>query len=144
MYQFNDNYNEKARFWFEKKLIDNKNWALLPKSSKAILPVIACHVNKQGIAFPSEQTIAILSGVSDKVVRQGIRSLEGFPSFKWNPYLTKRGKWSKNFHLKLPVQNRGHAFPFHRVLLEYGIWRELIPTAKAIYPVMRYFSFFDH
>ena len=143
MYQFKENFNDKARFWFEKKLIENKNWALLPKSSKAIFPVIACYVNETGVAFPSEQTIAILSGVSDKVVRQGIRGLEGFPNFKWHTYITTRGKRSKKFHLKLSVQNRGHAFSFHRVLLEYGLWRKMTPAAKALYPVMRNFSFYN-
>lgn len=144
MYQFDDNFNDKARFWFEKKLINNKNWALLLKSSKAIFPVIACYVNETGVAFPSEQTIAILSGLSDKVVREGIRGLEGFPNIKWHSYLTKRGKRSKKFHLKLPAQNRGHEFSFFRIVLEYGLWREMTPAAKALYPVMRHFSFFDH
>jgi hypothetical protein len=125
-------------------LIENKNWALLPKSSKAIFLVIACHANEKGIAFPSEQTIAILSGVSDKVVRQGVRDLEGFPNFRCYPYLTNRGKRSKKFHIKLSVQNRGHAFSFFRIAVEYGLWRKMTPSAKAIYPVMRCFGFFDH
>ncbi|MFC1798351.1 hypothetical protein ACFLZL_00905 [Thermodesulfobacteriota bacterium] len=144
MYQFDDDFNHKARFWFRKKLIKNMNWALLPKASKAIFPVIACHVNEHGIAFPSEQTIAILSGLTEKIVRNGIKGLEHFPSFEWKHYLTKRGRRSKKFCVKLPVENhRGKAFPFFRVVLEYGLWMKLSPTAKALYPVMRHFGFFE-
>jgi hypothetical protein len=44
----------------------------------------------------------------------------------------------------LPSTNhRGSAFPFHKYILEAGIWRKLRPSAKALYPVMRHFGFFD-
>jgi hypothetical protein len=144
MYQFKEEINFRQFFWWKKKLIKNLNWALLPKSSKAVFPVIACHANQKGEAFPSEQTIAILAGVSDKIAREGIRGLEGFPGFKLNYYLSQRGKRAKKYMLKLPSSNnRGSAFPFFKFVLEAGIWREMIPSAKALYPVMRYFGYFD-
>jgi hypothetical protein len=144
MYQFKEHCNATQFFWWNKKLIENKNWALLPKSSKAVWPVITCHANESGIAFPGERTIAILAGVSDKIARAGIKGLEGFPGFKWDYYLTKRGKQAKNFKIKLPSPNyRGSAFPFYKFILEAGLWREIRPSAKALYPVMRYFGFFD-
>ena len=120
------------------------NWAMLSKSSKAVFPVIACHCDKKGLAFPGEKTIAALAGVTDKVARQGIKALDGFPGFEWNSYLTKRGKRGKKFFLKLPSDiKNGKAFPFHRFIFDSGIWSELKPTAKALYPVMRCFSYFD-
>ncbi len=125
-------------------MIENKNWALLPKSSKAVWPVIACHANERGIAYPGERTIAILAGVSDKVAREGISRLDAFPGFDWDYYLTKRGKRSKKFKVKLPtVNNRGNAFRFYKFILEAGFWSEIRPSAKALYPVMRYFGYFD-
>jgi hypothetical protein len=120
------------------------NWALLPKSSKAVFPVIACHANNKGEAFPGEQTIAILAGISNKIVREGIRGLAAFPNFKSDNYITRRGKKGKKFFLNIPSSNNsGSAFPFHKFILEAGIWREIRPTAKALYPVLRYFGFFD-
>jgi hypothetical protein len=144
MYQFKEEINSRQFFWWHKKLIKNMNWALLPKSSKAVFPVIACHANEKGEAFPSEQTIAILGGVSDKIAREGIRGLEEFPGFKLNYYISKRGKRAKKYSLKLlSNDDRGSAFPFFKFILEAGIWREMIPSAKALYPVMRFFGFFD-
>jgi len=144
MYQFKEECNHNQFFWWKKKLIENMNWALLPKPSKAVFPVIACHANERGKAFPSEQTIAIFAGVSDKTAREGIRGLEAFPGFKLDYYLSQRGKRAKKYMLKLPSSNnRGSAFPFFKFVLEAGIWREMKPSAKDLYPVMRYFGFFD-
>jgi hypothetical protein len=144
MYQFKEPCNSTQFFWWNKKLIENLNWALLPKSSKAVFPVIACHANEKGVAFPGERTIAIFAGVSDKVVREGIRKLEGFPGIEWDYYLSKRGRRAKSFKVKLPPANfRGSAFPFFKFILEAGLWREIRPSAKALYPVMRYFGYFD-
>jgi hypothetical protein len=144
VYQFKEPLNREQFFWWEKKLIENKNWALLPKPAKAIFPVIAAHADEQGRAFPGERTIAILSGRTDKMVREGIRQLQDFPPVQVNPYVTKNGRRAKRFHVKLPKQpDRGTAFPFHRMIIEGGNWSLLKPTARALYPVMRYFGFFD-
>jgi len=144
MYQFKEDLNQSQFFWWDKKLIENMNWAVLPKSSKAIFPVIACHANSKGEAFPGEQTIAILAGVSDKIVRKGIRGLETFPNFRCDYYVSRRGKRAKKFFLNIPSNNSGHnAFPFYKFILESGIWRKIKPSAKSLYPVLRYFGFFD-
>ena len=68
---------------------------------------------RQGEAFPSEQTIAILSGLTDKVVREGIRGLDGFPGFSFEQYVTRRGRRSNKFQLEmLRNSERGAGFPF--------------------------------
>jgi hypothetical protein len=122
----------------------NMNWAILPKASKAVFPVIACHCDKNGLSFPGERTIGILSGNTDKTVREGLRGLRDFPEFKMSYYITKRGRKAKRFFLNLPSQNlKGRSFPFYKFLLESGQWRELKPTAKALYPVMRHWGYFD-
>ncbi len=91
---------------------------MLSTAAKAIYPVIACHVNKDGVAFPGEGTISALAGVTPKVVRKGIHDLEGFPGFSWNKYLTRRGRRSKMFFLKLPQEkNSGKHSLFTRPLL---------------------------
>lgn len=143
MYQFKERVDEIGHFWFEKKLIENKNWAALESASKAIYPVIGCHSNELGVAFPGETTIAILSGRTDKIVRKAIIGLEDFPGINIEKYVTKRGRRSKKFILSKHSGEPGSAFPFHRTILEYGNWLHLLPSAQALYPVMRYFGYFD-
>jgi len=119
-------------------------WATLPKASKAIFPVLSCFRDgKTGVAFPSEQTVAILSGRTDKVVRMGIKGLEGFPGVQMERYLTARGRWSRRFFITAPPQEKGRAFPFFKAVVTGGYWLFLTPTAQALYPVMRYFSFYE-
>jgi hypothetical protein len=144
MYQFKEECNHNQHFWWKKKLIENMNWALLPKPSKAVFPVIASHANEKGQAFPGERRIAILAGISDKKAREGINGLEAFPGFNFDFYLSKRGRRAKKFIVKLPLGNeKGRAFPFFKFVLDAGLWRELKPSAQALYPVMRYFGFVD-
>lgn len=144
MYQFKDEVHENVFFRFDKLWIENMNWALLPKSSKAILPVIAVHCNKDEIAFPSEQTIAILSGLTEKTVREGIKGLLGFPGFKLDHYVTKCGRRANKFMFIFPPEDeKGRCFFFNKSIIEGGNWRFLKPVSKALYPVMRHFANFD-
>ena len=144
MYQFTDQINYESLFVFDKRWIKNMNWAALPKASKAIFPVIAAHCDKKGLAFPSERRIAILSGRTDKVVRVGIKDLNGFPGFKVGYRITNTGKRGKRFEMNLPQIKQGETFPFHRCIIYGGNWSQCTPTAMALYPVMRRFSYFDY
>jgi hypothetical protein len=153
MFHFPDEVDWTRFFRFDKRWIENLNWARISPAAKAVLPVIACHCNERGESFPGEEVIAALSGRTAKIVRQGIRDLEGFPGFSCERYLTRRGKKGKRFNLVLPPKGeRGRSFFFHRGIIDGGIWRKrsseqdragLIPTAQALYPVMRYFSRYD-
>jgi hypothetical protein len=59
-------------------------------------------------------------------------------------YKTNRqGKRSKRFHIEIPPDEKGRAYPFHRSIIDEGNWRELKPTAMALYPVMRNLGKFD-
>ena len=121
MYQFREKINYQQFFRFDKKLVENMNWALLPKSSKAVFPVIACHCNDKGESFPSERTIAIMSGRTDKTVRDGIKGLETFPGFKFTFYVTSRGRRAKRFYINQPSTDiKGRIFPFHKCIIEGG------------------------
>ena len=144
MYQFGEVLNRGLFFRFDRKWIENMNWALLPKSSKGILPVIASHSNDSGESFPGEQTIAALSGWTDKKVRQGVNGLVGFPGFEVSHYITKRGRRSKRFKMVFPPEGeKERSLFFHKIIIEGGNWRELKPASQALYPVMRYFGYFD-
>ncbi len=144
MYHFPEKVNYTNFFRFDRRWIKNMNWARISPAARAVLPVIACHCNDQGVSFPGEDVIAALSGRTPKTARQGIRDLDGFPGLTWEHYLTRRGKRGKRFILELPQKGeRGRSFFFHRAILDGGNWAELSPAAQAVYPVLRYFSYFD-
>jgi len=144
MFHFPDEVDWTRFFRFDKKWIENMNWARISPAAKAVLPVIACHCNERGEAFPGEETIAALSGRTPKTVRQGIRDLDGFPGFTWQHYLTRRGKRGKRFQIEFaPTNEKGRTFFFHRGIIDGGIWCELKPTAQAIYPAMRHFATYE-
>jgi hypothetical protein len=144
MQKFKENINETNFFWWDKELIKSIVWRGLPPASKTVFPVIVCHCNKNGIAFPSEGTISALCGRTEKTVRKGINGLDVLPNLHWERYVTKTGHYSRKFYYTRPnSRERGRCFPFYKWIIESGIWRELKPTAQALYPVMRYFAFFD-
>jgi hypothetical protein len=145
MYLFKDDIDSEGFVWWSKKFILSKQWALLPNAAKAVYPVIAIHCDKNGYSYPKERTIAIISGRTDKVARQAIRDIENFlgESFEIFKYISKRGKRSKRFKLKIPAYTKGDTFPFYRWIFQSGIWQELKPTAQALYPVMRSFGYYS-
>lgn len=143
LYQFSEITNNDIHFWFDKKLISNFNWATLPPASRAVFPVIACHRNENGLSFPGERTIAIMSGVTDKTARSGIMGLEGFPGYKMSFYTSKFGRRSKRFIIDKPPVLKGRSFPFFKSIIESGTWSKLTPTGQALYVTMRSFGFYD-
>ncbi len=144
MFHFPNEIDWAKFFRFDKRWVENMNWARITPAAKAVLPVIACHCNERGQSFPGEETIAALSGLTAKSARKGIHDLEGFPGFDWEYYLTRRGKRGKRFLLTFPQKGiKGRSFFFHRGIIDGGLWRELKPAARALYPVMRYFSRYD-
>jgi hypothetical protein len=113
-------------------------------ASKAIFPVIAVHQNEKGECWPSQQTIADLSGYSEKTVREGLKGLQekGFSGIKLVK-VKKTGMQWPGIHYKmdpLPVGKKGY-FPFHKDLVSSKKWSQLKSTAKALYPVMRCFGY---
>lgn len=144
MYQFQEKIDHKGHFWFNKKIILDRKWADLPSASKSIFPVIASHSDSRGFCFPGEQRIAILSGLTEKTARAGVAGLENFEeAVIVTPYLTRRGRRSKQFIVALGADGPGQSFPFFSAIFHTGSWRMLKPAAQAVYPVMRSFGFFD-
>lgn len=144
MFHFPDEVNLDYFFRFDRRWIENMNWARISPAARAVLPVVAVHCDEQGRSFPGEEAIAALSGRTPKTARQGIRNLAGFPGFDWEYYLTRRGKRGKRFTLKLPPKGeKGRCFFFYRAIFDGGNWAQLTPAAQSVYPVLRYFSYFD-
>jgi hypothetical protein len=143
MYQFKDEINYINFFRFDKMLVRSGKWADLPKASKSVYPVILVHCNKKGIAFPGQETIAILSGRTEKTVREGIEGLKRFLGLKAHKMLTGRGRWSYRYEINITPDEKGRSFSLYKCLFESGHWRRLSSCAHSLYIVMRTFAFFE-
>ena len=129
--------NQTNFFKWDKGLIINKKWALLPKAAKSIFPAIAVHCNAKGKCYPTQKTIADLSGRTEKTVWAGIKGLaeNEFSELKVSKVKMQGMQWPGNhYYLKFPSTNY---FPFYKSLIDDGKWRQLKPSAQALYPVMR-------
>jgi hypothetical protein len=143
MYTFKDKINYVNFFRFDNDLVRRKRWASLPKSSKSIYPVVAVHCDANGKAFPSQETIAILSGTTSKTVRAGIQGLKKLPGFSVYKIATSRGHESSIYKITPTPEKKGRSFPLYKCVIEGGHWGQLSASAHALYIVMRTFSFFD-
>lgn len=143
MYQFKETLNYSVFYKFDKMNVRNKKWARLPQASKSIYPVIAVHCDKEGVAFPGQLTIAILSGRTPKTVRDGISGLIGYPGFKVNKKITNTGHRAKKYKIDPAPNDRGRSFRFYKCFVYGGNWSQLTPSAQALYPVIQTFSLFD-
>jgi len=138
--------SEKIFFRWNKSLIKKKKWALLSLASKTIFPVIAVHNTDKRESWPSQQTIAELSGYTEKTVREGIKGLEevGFSGIKIIKLKKYGMRWPCNhYSLDFPRVGKKGYFPFHKSLITNMKWSQLKPSAKALYPVMRCFGYND-
>jgi hypothetical protein len=143
VYQFSDeDLNQNQFFRFNEKWILNMNWALLPLASKAVLPVIYAYDNRNGQSWPSETTIAALTGLSCKTVRKGVDGLLNLPGFSYDWQMTATGRKSKKFKFNIPGKG-DPVFFFHKIIMTGGNWRLLKPISKTVYPVLRAFSAWD-
>jgi len=140
--------NQANNFFFkwDKNLIKEKHWASLPLAAKAIFPVIAVHYNKMGECWPSQKTIAELSGYTEKTVREGIKGLleNGFSGMKLFK-IKKAGMLWPGVHYQIdstPIGKKGY-FPFHKSLIIGKKWSRLTHSAQALYPAMRCFGYND-
>jgi hypothetical protein len=144
VHKFPDKTDQRTFFRFSKDLILDGTWAGLPPSSKAIFPVIGVHCDcNTGEGWPNEETIAILSGVTPKTVRDGIKGLEALPGFSKRQTITARGHRKNIYKISIPIRDEDKYFFFYKQLLDSGNWYHLSQTAKALYPVMRTYAFFD-
>jgi hypothetical protein len=147
-YRFPETFDYDLFFKVKADMITASNslWARLPLSSKSVYPVIGCHCNAKGEAWPSIQTIADLAGITRKTAGEGIKGLMKLPWFTIKSRITKRGLRSKKYIIE---QDRRPMFPFHKTIIESGAWRMLSMEGKskaahAVYCVCRSFGFMDY
>lgn len=142
MYLFSEKINWDNWYFFSKDIVLNYHWANLPPSTRAILPVIMMFRNKNtGEAFPSHQTIGALAGLSEKSVSKGIKSIESLDDFDVKTHRTSKG--NKAFKYVIPKYEGDGLIKINHSLFASGYWRELTPTAKSVYIVLRVLAEYD-
>jgi hypothetical protein len=138
LYQFPERLHYDVYFRLDKDWILKKRWAKLPKASQSILPVIAAHCSPKGHAYPSQNTIAALSGLSEKEVRIGLKGLDKFPGFAQAWYVTLLGNWGKRYRLRMPrARDENRYIRIYRCIFDGGNWQALTRVGRALYPVLR-------
>ncbi|MDA3897498.1 MAG: hypothetical protein PF482_15285 [Desulfobacteraceae bacterium] len=146
-YKFPETINDKNFFKFSKQLVLSGKWATLPLSTNSIFPVIASFANSEGIAYPTQETIGILSGCGLKTVREGIAGLLKMSDIKIHNKISKRGLRQKIYTVQKPSDSV-ESFSFYKSVVEDGQWRvlridEKSRAAHAVYCTLLVFSFFD-
>ena len=143
-FQWTENVDNGMTLRMPKEVIENRYWAKLPLNSKAIYPPILKHVNKErGLAFPSIRTLAILSGVTEKTAGKGVNGLNGLPGFKKVRKMSKRGHTAYHYLINEPIRDSRNTIWFSHSYINGGNWSQLTQTAKAILPVLKFFSGWD-
>lgn len=145
MYQFPQEINQVNFYRQSKPFVLRGHWAEMPKASKAIYPVIACHADEKGISYPGTETIAALAGIDSDTVTKGIKGLKDNTLLvrKIETYVTCKGHSAYRYHLDFPAMEKGLSFPFYKSLLEGGNWAMLNSSGKALYMAIRAYAFYD-
>ena len=124
-------------------IIEEYYWAALKPASKSVYVPLLKFVNKNGSAFPSIRTLAIVSGVTEKTAGQGIKGLEGLPGFKKIRKVSRRGHIAYNYFIEEPPPDNKHTIWMSHSYINGGNWSMLTPTAQAVLPVLKCFSYWE-
>jgi len=141
---FPDDIREELFIRIKGSYFQDKTWKSWPKATKAIVPVIMKHSNASGHSFPSQTRIAIYAGITEKSVREGLNGLQNFPDFGIKRVFNRRG-WMKNkYWFKPATKNEREVVFISHAFFNGGNWALLSPSAKAIYPVLKYFCYWEY
>lgn len=137
MYTFKEDIDNRGCLFISKKIIIDGTWAKLSLAGKTVLPVIIKYRNEKGIAFPSQETIAILAGVSEKTVSCGIKNIEKITNISAKRYWTTKGNISYKYFIPSSITKSEARIRINNTLFGTGCWRMLSSSGKALYIVLR-------
>ena len=137
MYKFKKSIDKVGFFFVSKEIIVDGTWAKLSHAGKAVLPVILKYRNKNGVAFPSQETIGILAGISEKTVSCGIKSITEFTDIDVKKYRTSKANVSYKYSIPSRMVKLKGGIRTTNALFDSGCWRMLSSTGKSLYFVLR-------
>jgi hypothetical protein len=91
-------------------LFEDGHWANLPPASKEVCPVICKFVDE---------------------------ALKGFPGFEKKSYSTKRLNRAYRYEIEPAPRENKLSISINHSFFNGGNWTHLIPTAKAVYPILK-------
>ncbi len=133
MYYFLEDYDREQNFYFSREWIESGAWANMSKATKANLPVICSHCDDEGICFPGQKRISILSGLSERSTVEGIKGLKSFEHINIAKRESRHGRLANVYEIRR--SNRG--FPVYSSIFHAGLWLMASRSAKALYMPLR-------
>ncbi len=92
------------------------------------------HCDKKGRAFPSQERLSELSGVSINPVKRAIQELKEREIVRVTASWTNKLTRHNTYHLKVPPLNRSFAWYPH--IVKSGLWARMSFPAKNMYVVL--------
>jgi len=143
LFQWSNNLNNGLSLRMPRIIIEESLWANLDQASKSVYVPLLKFVNKNGRAFPSLRTLAIVSGVTEKTAGKGIKGLDGLPGFNKIRWISSRGHIAYKYKIDEPPPDHKHTVWISHDYINGGNWSQLTPTAQAVLPVLKFFAFWE-
>jgi hypothetical protein len=142
-FKWTENFGNGLNIRMSRRVIEEGYWSNLIPASKAVYLPLLKFVNKQGSAWPSQRTLAIVSGVTEKTAGKGIVGLNGLPGFGKKRYITRRGHTANHYCIEEPLPDYEHTIWISHDYINGGNWSLLIPAAKAVFAVLKHFAWWE-
>ena len=142
-YEWIENVGNNLFLRIPREVVEDRYWSNLTTASKAVYLPLLKFVNKNGSAWPSQRTLAIVSGITEKTAGKGVKGLDGLPGFEKKKRITRRGHTSNYYLIKEPSPEYLQTIWFSHAYINGGNWSQLTPVAKAIFPVLKHFAWWD-
>lgn len=139
-FQWKENVQSGLFFKMPRNIINSGLWADLPKASKSIYLPLLRFVNKHGWAWPSNRTLAIYSGSTEKTARIGRKGLEGLPGLKMSIKFDRGGHSTYRYEIEEPQSDSDHSIIFSHAYFDGGNWSQLSQVGQAVFPVLKFFT----
>ena len=119
-----------------RKIILKGEWARWPRPSQAVWPVLNAFSIGRNWAFPTQDTIGCLCNICEPKVAEGIHGLLVANVIQLKRLIWPSGNQGWQYKPVTPTHNpkiTGQDFRVFSSVVFGGNWRQLTPTAKALY-----------
>ncbi len=137
--------DRKAHCWLEKDFIFSGEFGELLSAARSIFwPICTFWNRRKKVAFPSIQTLSIMSGVSEQTVNKGLKDLAKKMPYGFTISKDKRHNvYGMDLPYRKPKESPGTCFKVHSFPVQSGIYRRLKPNAKALSLGLKAYGRFD-
>lgn len=124
-------------------IFEDRTWTVLSLPAKAVLMAIFRHINRQGVAWPSQSTLGREAGIKSRLaVRRATSELVAYDLIAISKKRNPRGGPFNVYYRKLTADFTAHGtdrfLPFYYSVIDSGVWSRCTPVGRALYPVLRW------